>query len=212
MDVVRRNIGSLGGSVSVSSTPGRGHDDHDPAAAHARGPRRHDRERGRRAVHRPARIRGRGVQARRPATCRMVVNQPSLVAVRGEHLPIVRLEDVVRASREGEAPRPEPLCLVVEVDGRRAALLVDALIGQQQLVVKSLDTNLHSVRGRGGRHDPRRRARGAHPRRERHHRARAPRGPPGARVRRSRSRRAADARPARHRPRREFPFTRSTSA
>jgi two-component system chemotaxis sensor kinase CheA len=46
--------------------------------------------------------------------------------------------------------RPDPLCLVVEVDNRRAALIVDALIGQQQLVVKSLDTNLHSVPGVAG--------------------------------------------------------------
>ena len=44
----------------------------------------------------------------------------------------------------------EPICLVVEVDSRRAALLVDQLIGQQQLVVKSLDSNLHSVPGVAG--------------------------------------------------------------
>jgi len=44
----------------------------------------------------------------------------------------------------------EPICLVVEVDNRRAALLVDQLVGQQQLVVKSLDTNLHSVPGVAG--------------------------------------------------------------
>ncbi|HEY4999618.1 MAG TPA: chemotaxis protein CheW, partial [Usitatibacter sp.] len=75
------------------------------------------------------------------------------VAVRGEHLPIVRLEDVVQlpASRvEGAPARPDPLCLVVEVDQRRTALLVDSLIGQQQLVVKSLDTNLHPVPGLAG--------------------------------------------------------------
>jgi two-component system chemotaxis sensor kinase CheA len=38
----------------------------------------------------------------------------------------------------------------VEVDQRRAALLVDALVGQQQLVVKSLETNLHHVPGVAG--------------------------------------------------------------
>ena len=36
------------------------------------------------------------------------------------------------------------------VDNRRAALLVDSLIGQQQLVVKSLETNLHAVAGIAG--------------------------------------------------------------
>jgi len=78
-----------------------------------------------------------------------IVNQPSLVAVRGEHLPIVRLEDVVQLDRAGGAPG-EPLCLVVEVDNRRAALMVDKLVGQQQLVVKSLEANLHSVPGVAG--------------------------------------------------------------
>jgi two-component system chemotaxis sensor kinase CheA len=83
-----------------------------------------------------------------PDDIRTIVNQASLVAVRGEHLPIVRLEDVVQLQRSGAAP--EPLCLVVEVDHRRAALLVDTLIGQQQLVVKSLETNLHAVPGVAG--------------------------------------------------------------
>jgi hypothetical protein len=39
---------------------------------------------------------------------------------------------------------------VVEVDNRRAALMVDSLVGQQQLVVKSLEPNLHSVPGVAG--------------------------------------------------------------
>jgi two-component system chemotaxis sensor kinase CheA len=61
----------------------------------------------------------------------------------------VRLEELVQLDRNGEPP-PEPLCLVVEVDNRRAALMVDKLVGQQQLVVKSLDANLHSVPGVAG--------------------------------------------------------------
>jgi two-component system chemotaxis sensor kinase CheA len=152
MDVVRRNITSLGGSVSVSSTRGEGTTI---------------------AIQVPltlavldGMIIGVGdeqyivplefvAEAFKPAPgdIKTVVNQPSLVAVRGEHLPIVRLEDVVQlpAAKAGEARvRPDPLCLVVEVDDRRTALLVDSLIGQQQLVVKSLDTNLHPVPGLAG--------------------------------------------------------------
>ena len=45
---------------------------------------------------------------------------------------------------------PAELCLVVEVDNRRAALLIEGLLGQQQLVVKSLDTHLHAVPGMAG--------------------------------------------------------------
>jgi two-component system chemotaxis sensor kinase CheA len=81
-----------------------------------------------------------------PGDIQTVVGKASLVSVRGENLPIVRLEDVVELPAS-EVERPEPLCLVVEVDNRRAALLVDSLIGQQQLVVKSLEANLHTVRG-----------------------------------------------------------------
>jgi len=39
---------------------------------------------------------------------------------------------------------------VVEVDNRRAALLIEGLLGQQQLVVKSLDAHLHAVPGVAG--------------------------------------------------------------
>jgi len=147
MDVVRRNIGSLGGAVSVSSKKGQGTTI---------------------TIQLPltlavldGMIVGVGdeqyivplefvAEAIMPkaADIKTIVNQPSLVAVRGEHLPIVKLEDVVQFERAGAAP--EPLVLVVEVDNRRAALMVDRLVGQQQLVVKSLETNLHSVPGVAG--------------------------------------------------------------
>lgn len=148
MDVVRRNITALGGSVWVTSVKGEGTTF---------------------TIQLPltlavldGMIVGVGdeqyivplefvAEAFMPvaADIRTIVNQASLVAVRGEHLPIVKLEEVVQLPAGG-APRPEPLCLVVEVDNRRAALLVDSLIGQQQLVVKSLDANLHAVPGMAG--------------------------------------------------------------
>ena len=150
MDVVRRNIASLGGSVSVSSTKGEGTTI---------------------TIQVPltlAVLDGMIVcvgdeqyivplefvaEAFKPGPndIRTVVGQASLVAVRGEHLPIIRLDEIVQLPPEtASAPRPEPICLVVEVDSRRAALMVDQLVGQQQLVVKSLDANLHSVPGVAG--------------------------------------------------------------
>jgi two-component system chemotaxis sensor kinase CheA len=148
MDVVRRNITSLGGSVSIASEKGEGTTI---------------------TIQLPltlAVLDGMIVsvgeeqyivpiefvaEAFKPGAndIRTIVNQPSLVAVRGEQLPIVRLEDVVQLPPSA-VERPQPLCLVVEVDNRRAALLVDSLIGQQQLVVKSLDSNLHGVPGVAG--------------------------------------------------------------
>ena len=148
MDVVRRNSNSLGGSVSVSSVKGEGTvitlqvpltlavlDGMIVSV-------------GDEQYIVPLEFVAEAFKPG-PNDIRTIVNQPSLVAVRGEQLPIVRLEDVVRLPAT-DAPRPEPLCLVVEVDNRRAALLVDSLIGQQQLVVKSLDTNLHGVPGVAG--------------------------------------------------------------
>lgn len=148
MDVVRRNITALGGSVYVGSVKGEGTTI---------------------TIQLPltlAVLDGMVVtvadepyivplefvaEAIKPAAAdiRSVANQASLVAVRGEHLPILRLEDVVQLPAT-DRERPEPLCLVVEVDSRRAALLVDSLVGQQQLVVKSLESNLHRVPGVAG--------------------------------------------------------------
>ncbi|HUL96995.1 MAG TPA: chemotaxis protein CheW [Usitatibacter sp.] len=148
MDVVRRNIASLGGSVSVSSVKGHG------TTITIQVPLT--------LAVLDGMIVGIGeeqyivplefvAEAFKPAAgdIRNVVGQPSLVAVRGEHLPIVKLEEVVQYPA-AERQRPDPICLVVEVDNRRAALLVDLLVGQQQLVVKSLDSNLHSVPGMAG--------------------------------------------------------------
>jgi two-component system chemotaxis sensor kinase CheA len=146
MDVVRRNIASLGGSVSVSSVRGEG------TTITLQVPLT--------LAVLDGMIVGVGdeqyivplefvAEAFKPAPgdIRTVVNEAAIVVVRGEHLPIVKLADVVQLQSHHSS---EPLCLVVEVDNRRAALLVDRLIGQQQLVVKSLDANLHSVPGVAG--------------------------------------------------------------
>ena len=148
MDVVRRNVSHMGGTVSVSSVKGHG------TTITLQVPLT--------LAVLDGMIVGVGgeqyivplefvAEAFKPAPgdIKSIVGQPSLVAVRGEHLPIVRLDQAVQLDRDAAAA-PEPICLVVEVDNRRAALLVDNLIGQQQLVVKSLDTNLHSVPGVAG--------------------------------------------------------------
>jgi two-component system chemotaxis sensor kinase CheA len=148
MDVVRRNISHMGGTVSVSSVKGQG------TTITLQVPLT--------LAVLDGMIVGVGdeqyivplefvAEAFKPAAgdIKSIVGQASLVAVRGEHLPIVRLDQAVQLDRDA-ASAPEPICLVVEVDNRRAALLVDNLIGQQQLVVKSLETNLHGVPGVAG--------------------------------------------------------------
>jgi two-component system chemotaxis sensor kinase CheA len=68
---------------------------------------------------------------------------------RGDYIPIIRLH---------EAFNLEPRCrdldlgsvMVVECDGRKVGLFVDELLGQQQVVVKSMETNYHRIEGVSG--------------------------------------------------------------
>jgi two-component system chemotaxis sensor kinase CheA len=68
---------------------------------------------------------------------------------RGDYIPIIRLH---------EAFHLEPRCrdlelgavMVVECDGRKVGLFVDELLGQQQVVVKSMETNYHRIEGVSG--------------------------------------------------------------
>ena len=68
---------------------------------------------------------------------------------RGDYLPIIRLHELF-----GVEPRTrslhEGLVVIAEGDGRRFGLFVDDLLGQQQVVIKSLETNYGRVEGVSG--------------------------------------------------------------
>ncbi len=67
-----------------------------------------------------------------------------VVEVRGEYMPVIDLErvfDVPRFDFEHAAN----IMVVVEAEGGRIALLVDELLGQQQVVVKNLEANYRKV-------------------------------------------------------------------
>jgi two-component system, chemotaxis family, sensor kinase CheA len=68
--------------------------------------------------------------------------------VREEYLPVLHLAKLFppRMPRE----HPPGIAVIVETDGSKAALLVDELVGQQQVVVKSLETNFRRVPGLSG--------------------------------------------------------------
>ncbi len=55
---------------------------------------------------------------------------------RDDIIPLVELRDLVNAS--GEPPRSRPV-IVLQIGERRSGLVVDALVGQQEIVVKSFD-------------------------------------------------------------------------
>ncbi len=78
-----------------------------------------------------------------------VAGRGEAVKLRNEAIPILRLQQAFhlesRTSEQAEE-RP-PLAIVVERGTLRAALIVDELLGQQQLVVKSLEKNFRRIEG-----------------------------------------------------------------
>ncbi|MCQ4347272.1 chemotaxis protein CheA [Pseudomonas stutzeri] len=69
-----------------------------------------------------------------------------LLKVRDEYLPVVALHQVMDVADARREPT-ESITVIVQGEGRRYALQVDDLIGQQQVVVKNLETNYRRVPG-----------------------------------------------------------------
>jgi two-component system chemotaxis sensor kinase CheA len=67
-----------------------------------------------------------------------------LVKVRDEYMPVIELEKVFHVPRF-DSEKASDIMVVVEADGSRVALLVDELLGQQQVVVKNLESNYRKV-------------------------------------------------------------------
>jgi two-component system, chemotaxis family, sensor kinase CheA len=148
MDVVRRNIKELGGSIEVSSTLGRG---------------------SRFVITLPltlAIVDGQSVSVGsetyivplitiieslqlKPGGVNRIAGQQEVFSFRDGYVPIVRLHEVFGV-RSKATELHEGLIMVVEGDGRRVGLFVDDLLGQQQVVIKSLETNFRRVDGVSG--------------------------------------------------------------
>ena len=78
-----------------------------------------------------------------------VTGQAQVYRLRDEYIPIVKLCDVFNVKPLHENME-DGLLVVVEAEGKKVALLVDDLLGQQQVVIKSLETNFKSVEGISG--------------------------------------------------------------
>jgi two-component system chemotaxis sensor kinase CheA len=72
-----------------------------------------------------------------------------LFQVRGEYLPIVPLGQLFGVRSDSIEPH-EGLIVIVEANGRRFGLVVDELLAQQQVVIKSLESNFQPVAGIAG--------------------------------------------------------------
>jgi two-component system chemotaxis sensor kinase CheA len=85
----------------------------------------------------------------KPDTVWTVHERAEMALVRGTLLPVVRL-----AQRFGVTPRSddplEGVLVVAEVEGQRFCVLVDALIGKQEVVIKGLGETFNKVQGIAG--------------------------------------------------------------
>jgi len=149
MDVVRRNINELGGAIEVESTPGGG------SAIIVRLPLT------------LAILDGQTIRIGSEIYIVPLVSiiesiqidesMLSTVAGRGEtfklreeYLPIVRMHQVFDIEGHDAEKLTDGILVVVEGDGRKCGLFVDDLLGQQQVVIKSLEANYRKVDGISG--------------------------------------------------------------
>jgi two-component system chemotaxis sensor kinase CheA len=81
-----------------------------------------------------------------PSQVTSIAEGREVFAFRDEYLPIVRLYKIFDLTPRARALH-EGLVVVVEGAGRRVGLFVDDLVGQQQVVIKSLETHYGRVSG-----------------------------------------------------------------
>lgn len=90
-------------------------------------------------------------QSFRPAegSISTVVGRGEVVQLRGELMPMFRMHNLFEVDDAEQDPY-NALLIVIEGNGRRCALMVDELLGQQQVVIKSLGQTLQNIPGVAG--------------------------------------------------------------
>lgn len=75
--------------------------------------------------------------------------QGQLVHVRGEYLPLIALHQVFNIETQVTDPT-KGILVLLETETKKVALFVDELLGQHQVVIKSLETNYRKIPGISG--------------------------------------------------------------
>ncbi|MCE3025867.1 chemotaxis protein CheA [Salinicola sp. DM10] len=145
MDVVKRNIQEMGGHVEIMSQPGKGTNTRIVLPLTL-------------AILDGMSIRCGEETFLLPLNAVLESLQPldediysmagddQVLKVRDEYLPIITLHHALDIPG-AKTTVTEAIAVIVQGEGRRYALLVDDLIGQQQVVVKNLETNYRRVPG-----------------------------------------------------------------
>ncbi|HTO44195.1 MAG TPA: chemotaxis protein CheW [Burkholderiales bacterium] len=146
MDVVNRNIRALGGSVEVRSKRGQG------TTIALRLPLTlaildgMSVEIGGESFILPLSFIAEALVPQ-AGQVKSITGGPRVVQVRDSYVPLLDLQALLHIP---EASGENGIAIVVEADGRQAALGVDRLLGQQQVVIKSLEANYRHVPGIAG--------------------------------------------------------------
>ncbi len=78
-----------------------------------------------------------------------ISGQGQVLHVRGEYLPLIALHQLFGIQPKFTKPE-EGILVLLEAEGKKVALFVDNLVGQHQVVIKSLETNYRKVAGVSG--------------------------------------------------------------
>jgi two-component system, chemotaxis family, sensor kinase CheA len=148
MDVVRRNVKELGGKIELRSESGRGSRftitlpltlaivDGQSVAV------------GTETYIVPLISIVESMQLKASGVTRLS-GRSEVLSFRGDYLPIIRLHELFGVEPRSRALH-EGLVVVAEGEGRRIGLFVDDLLGQQQVVIKSLQANYGHIDGVSG--------------------------------------------------------------
>jgi two-component system chemotaxis sensor kinase CheA len=78
-----------------------------------------------------------------------VLSKGEVITLRGEIVPLLRLDRILNLRHSHDATDSN-LLVIVEDQGRKYSLAVDELLGQQQVVIKNLEANFQKVPGVAG--------------------------------------------------------------
>ena len=149
MDVVRKNINELGGNIEIESESGKG------SAIIIRLPLTLAILDGQTVTVAdetyiaPLVSIIESIQVKEDQVKR-VAGRGETFKLRDEYLPILRLHEIFNIDDPKATRLEDGLLVVVEGDGRHCGLFVDDLLGQQQVVIKSLEANYQRVEGISG--------------------------------------------------------------
>jgi two-component system chemotaxis sensor kinase CheA len=147
MDVVRRNIQALGGTVDLSSVPGQGMRVAVSVPLTLAIMEAMTVSIGSETYVLPLACVAESLSVK-PEELHTLPGHGDTLRVREDYLPVLHLGRLFPPQQPRE--QAAAIAVIVETDGSRAAMLVDELVGQQQVVVKSLEANFRRVPGLSG--------------------------------------------------------------